>query len=95
MDKTFASSPLDLRTWTKDFVYSHQKCPIITKYSQYEDYPNSGHCFVFLSSVHYWQPYQLKKLEDEGVRQVEWTRYSLEKAYRNAIGIFSRVPRRD
>jgi len=92
MDRKFLRGPIDRRGWTDFFIRPRTKCPVITRYSQYENNPYSGHCFLMRTSVHYYQPYQSENLENgRGRAQTGWQQWELKQAYRDGVGS-RRVP---
>lgn len=92
MDRSYSRGPEGLQYWTNRFVASNQRCPIVSKYSQYRNYQNSSDCYVIKTSVHYWQPWQIENAENKNQAQTGWNNYELKKAYQNAIGRFTRPP---
>ena len=92
MDRTFLSRPADLQYWTDQFISTREVCKTVRKYSDYELNQRARNCFLMKTSVHYWQPWQIKNAETRGEAQTDWNRYEIKKAYRNAIGRFSRIP---
>lgn len=92
IDRSFSYKPLAKKSWTDMFMQNRADCPNITKYSDYRDYPYDYYCYTMKSSVFYWQPWQLENVETKGEGKENWVPYELKKAYRNAIGFFSRDP---
>lgn len=45
LDRRYTNGPLDLRTWSNIFVYSHRACPIISRYSQYSNNQELEDCY--------------------------------------------------
>tara|TARA_Y100000768_G_scaffold389019_2_gene390431 strand:- start:170 stop:1045 length:876 start_codon:yes stop_codon:yes gene_type:complete len=92
MDRRYMQQPADLRYWTNYFIQSQQECRRAKVYTDYERNPQLGHCFVIFTSVHYWQPWQIEKNEENGTLQTQWSDYELRIAYRDALGRRYRRP---
>lgn len=87
MDRKFLRGPIDRRGWTNFFIQPKTNCPVITRYSQYENNPYEGYCFLMRTSVHYYQPYQAENLENgRGRVQTQWEQWELKQAYRDGVG---------
>ena len=87
MDKKYLEGPISRRGWTDFFIKSRTKCPIISKYSDYERNPFRGECFLMRTSVHYYQPYQAELLEEgKNPEQKRWENWELKQAYKDGIG---------
>jgi hypothetical protein len=93
IDRSFSNKPESIQDWTNRFIVTNEKCDEVKLYSQYEARKYSVNCVVMRSSVHYWQPYQLKNAELKGQAQTDWNSYEVKKAYSNAIGWFSKPPK--
>lgn len=92
MDKKFLRGPISTRGWTDFFIQPRTECQNISRYSQYENNPNDGHCFLMRTSVHYYQPYQAENLEKgTGQEQTSWQQWELKQAYKDGVGS-RRVP---
>lgn len=87
MDRKFLNGPILRRGWTDFFIQPRTECPVITRYSQYENNPYVGNCFLMRTSVHYYQPYQAENLENgRGREQTSWQQWELKQAYRDGVG---------
>jgi hypothetical protein len=87
MDMKYAGGPLQLKTWTDIFLRDNAVCPVINKYSDYADYPESGSCFVMKSSMYYYQPIDLEYLETEGQIKQRWNEAEVKYAYKDAFNV--------
>ena len=85
MDRTFMTGPAPVKTWTDKFIYSKRSCPIISKYSQYRDNQEVEHCYLHPSSMYFWQPRDLEKLENTGFQKTEYIQSEVNWAYREAF----------
>lgn len=92
LDRTFTKGPKTVQEWTDQFVKTQQVCPVIEKYSQYSQNQETSDCYLMKTSMHYWQPFQLEDLETNNTQRSEYIFTELKKAYRNALGLFAKVP---
>lgn len=63
MDRKYSSGPIDFRRWTNIFMNKDPECPVITKYSDYADYPYNGDCFIMRTHMFTYQPADLQMYE--------------------------------
>jgi hypothetical protein len=87
MDIKYARGPLPLKAWTDIFIRDLSGCPVVTKYSDYADYPESGSCFLLKSSMYYYMPIDLENLEEENVVRNRWVFFEVQQAYREAYNV--------
>jgi hypothetical protein len=85
LDPMFAKKPLPLKTWSDLFIRSKRECPVITKYSTYENNQESEHCYLHYSSMYYWQPRDLDKFERTGYEKDSFIRSEVNHAYWEAF----------
>ena len=85
LDREFSRSP-QLRTdWKNDYMKNNWNCPEVTKYSDYRNNQWSNDCYLIQSSMYYWQPINLKTLEEEGVQKKFFVDGEVSRAYRNGF----------
>lgn len=84
-DIKYASGPLKLKDWTDIFMRDRSNCPMITRYTDYGDYPESSMCYVLKSSMYYYQPYELELNEVNGIEKTTWIKEEIETSYREAF----------
>lgn len=87
MDVKYARGPIKLKQWTDIFLRNKAQCPVVEKYSDQANYPESGSCFVMKSSMYTYQP---KDLENEEVfREVKtrWIEEEVRHAYKEGFDI--------
>lgn len=87
MDIKYAKGPLKLKQWTDIFMRDNANCPVVTKYSDHANYPESGSCFLMKSSMHYYQPIDLENAETFGYEKTMWNQLEVKEAYREAFDI--------
>ena len=86
MDVKYAlGGPLRLKNWTDIFMRNDAACPIISKYSEYANYPESDWCYVMKVSMHYYQPIDMELLEDTSAIKEGWIESELSAAYLEAF----------
>lgn len=87
MDKKYSKAPLTIKQWTDIFVRDNADCPVVEKYSDHADYPESGSCFLMKSSMYYYQPVDLEEQEFSGLLKQRWVETEVRHAYEEAFGI--------
>lgn len=85
MDIKYAKGPIKLKNWTNIFLRDNADCPVVEKYSDQANFPESGSCFVMKSSMYYYQPVDLEKKEMTGEEKSRWFRPEVENAYLDAF----------
>lgn len=86
MDVKYARGPLKLKQWTDLFLRDDADCPVVEKYSDHADYPESGSCFVMKSSMYYYQPVDLEMEETLGQKRSMWSETDVLQAFDEAFG---------
>ena len=92
MDRTFLDRPLGPNQWVQSFFDNPIQCKNVQKYSAYRNNQRSADCFLIRTSLYYWQPFQVKKAETDGIERTDLPYGALKRAYRNAVSWFARVP---
>lgn len=87
LDIKYAKGPTKLKTWTDIFLRDRADCPVVKKYSDQANHPESGSCFVMKSSMYYYQPVDLEQLELTGIERYLWTEAEVRNAYLDAFEI--------
>lgn len=95
LDRSFTKKPSTIQEWTNEFMYNDEKCKMVKRYSEYSEHQEERSCFLILSSVFYWQPFDIENAENLGTMQTEWKDSRNRKAYKNAVGIFAKPPERN
>jgi len=68
-DREFDPQPKPYSVWKQDYIYSGAACPVVKKYTDFSKNQEAQDCYVMKSSMYYWQPEDLEKLEAEGVEK--------------------------
>lgn len=87
MDIKYARGPLKLKQWTDIFMRDNADCPVVQKYSEQADYPESGSCFVMRSSMYYYQPVDLELFELTGIPKTRWLEPEVKHAFLDAFDV--------
>lgn len=85
MDIKYAKGPLKLKQWTDIFMRDNADCPVVDKYTDHANFPESGSCFVMKSSMYYYQPVDLEQLEMTGTPKMMWLEGEVKHAYMEAF----------
>jgi len=85
MDMKYARGPADLKRWTNIFIKDRSDCPVVEKYSEQANHPESGSCFVMKSSMYYYQPVDLERLELMKDVRTRWDEVEVRKAFQDAF----------
>ena len=81
MDLKYTSRPVDFRKWTNIFMRNDAECNVITKYSDYADYPYTGECFLQRTNMYTYQPADLQMLEAWGFTKDRFNMDEVKAAY--------------
>ena len=87
MDIKYARGPIKLKSWTDIFMRDNANCPVVEKYSDHANFPESGSCFVMKSSMYYYQPVDLELLEIKGTEKTKWIESEVKQAFLEALEI--------
>lgn len=85
MDIKYARGPLSLKQWTNIFMRDNADCPVVDKYTDQANFPESGSCFLMKSSMYYYQPVDLEQLEITGIPKTMWLEGEVKHAYTEAF----------
>lgn len=87
MDLKYTSTPVELKRWTNIFMRNKADCKIVTKYSDFADYPSTGYCYVMRSNMYVYQPADLEMNEAWGYTKDSFHMDEVKGAYLEAFGI--------
>lgn len=85
MDRKYSSGPLEFGKWTNIFMRNDAPCPVITRYSEYADYPYSGECFIIRTHMYTYQPADLQMYEAWGYKKDAFRMDEVNAAYLEAF----------
>jgi hypothetical protein len=87
LDFKFARGPQLMQDWTNIFMRNRARCPVIRKYSIFEQQQGEESCFLMKTNMYYYQPLDIENLEKRGVEKTFWIEWELNNAYRQGFGI--------
>lgn len=87
MDPTYAKGPLKINNWSDIFMKNRSKCPVVTKYDDHANYPESAYCFLMKSSMYYYQPIDLELKDLKGIIRNKWIESEVRFAFEHAFNI--------
>lgn len=85
MDIKYAKGPIKLKQWSDIFMRDRADCPVVEKYTDQANYPESGSCFLMKSSMYYYQPVDLEQTEITGNIKSRWLEPEVRHAYKEAF----------
>jgi hypothetical protein len=85
LDYRFSFGPSSIKEWTDLWVYTKNVCPVIEKYSSYSNNQENEDCYYIKTSMYYWQPWQIKALEDEGIQRSKFVEADIKWSYEEAF----------
>jgi hypothetical protein len=85
LDRRFTRSHLSIDDWTKKFIYSGRKCPIVEKYSDYRNHQETEHCYLIPVSMFFWQPKDISRRDTTGVEKTSFVNSEIKHAYWEAF----------
>jgi hypothetical protein len=85
LDYRFTFAPYTPKQWSDLFVYSKRECPVVAKYSEYNQNQETEDCYFLNSSMYYWQPQDLEGFENNGQAKQEFLKFDIDWAYDEAF----------
>ncbi len=85
MDIKYTSGPLQIPSWTNLFMKNNASCPVITKYSDYADFPYEGDCYIQRTHMFTYQPADLQMYEAWGYSKTNFNFNEVKAAYLEAF----------
>jgi len=85
MDVKYARGPIDIKRWTDKFLLDDANCPMVSTYSDYANYPESGSCYTMRTSMYYFQPFDIESKEIWGTIRADWIDADVKSAYLEAF----------
>lgn len=87
LDVKYSSGPLSFKRWSDIFMRNKADCRVITKYSDYADYPYTGYCFYQRADMYTYQPADLQMNEAWGYSKDNFNMTEVRGAYKEAFDI--------
>lgn len=85
MDVKYGRGPLEFGKWTNLFMRNDAPCPMITKYSEYADYPYTGECYIIRTHMYTYQPADLQMYDSWGYVKEKFNMDEVRGAYLEAF----------
>ncbi len=85
LDRRFTRTHLSVDDWTKKFIYSGRKCPIVQTYSDYSENQQAEHCYLIPVSMYFWQPKDILKRDRTGFEKTSFLQSEVNHAYWEAF----------
>ena len=85
MDVKYGRGPLEFGKWTNLFMRNDAPCPVITKYSEYADYPYTGECYIIRTHMYTYQPADLQMYDSWGYVKEKFNMDEVRGAYLEAF----------
>ncbi len=82
LDPEWSKTPLQVKPWTDKYIKTKSACPVITKFSAYEQNQETNDCYVYPVSMYYWQPIHLMELEESRQEMGSFNMSQVNTAYR-------------
>lgn len=87
MDVKYTRGPIPFRKWTDIFMKQDTECPVITKYSEYADYPYTGECYIMRTHMYTYQPADLQMYDAWNYKKESFVMQEVQGAYLEAFNI--------
>ena len=85
LDRRFTRSPLAIKNWTRNFIYSGRTCPVINKYSEYRYNQQVEDCYLIPVTMYFWQPRDIDRFERMGLEKKSFIKSEVDWAYWEAF----------
>lgn len=85
MDVKYGRGPIEFRRWTNLFMRNDAECRVITKFSDYADYPYTGECYLQRANMYTYQPADLQMNEAWGYTKDRFNMTEVRQAYLEAF----------
>lgn len=87
MDIKYSKGPLSINQWSDIFMRNLAKCPVVEKYTDQANNPESAYCYLMKSSMYYYQPVDLETLEHKSITKTRWLENEVRHAFEEAFEI--------
>lgn len=85
MDIKYTRGPTSLKRWTDIFMQNDADCPMVSTYSDYANYPETGWCYTMRTSMFYYQPFDIESKETWGSIKSNWVDEDVKQAFLDAL----------
>lgn len=85
MDFRYTDRPMTVKEFTDQFVYTKRECKVTTKFSDYDNNPQSEDCYVIVESMHYKTPDQIAAQETDNKFKTVTSEAEVKASFRYAF----------
>ncbi len=85
LDIKYANGPKKFQEWANIFLLNDAPCSVITKYSDYADFPYTGECYFQRTNMYTYQPADLQMNEAWGYTKENFNMNEVRQAYLDAF----------
>lgn len=85
LDRRYTSGPRLKDTWTKNFIYSGRKCPIVNNYYDYRNNQQTEDCYMIPTSMYFWQPWNIQARDNGRGSPTQYYQSNINHAYWEAF----------
>lgn len=85
LDRSYGKKALALKEWTDLFISTRRTCPVVYKYSHYNNHQESEDCYLIPSPTYYLQPLDIENFEKTGVEKKSFQPGDLNISYRRGF----------
>lgn len=85
MDFMFNHSPVSVKEWTDQFVFSKRPCRPTTKFSEYDVNPQTEDCYQMEGPMYNWTPRDFHNQETQNRFKSDFSQGEIRAAYKEAF----------
>jgi hypothetical protein len=85
LDRRYTSGPRLKDTWTKNFIYSGRKCPVVNNYYDYRNHQEEQDCYLIPTSMYFWQPWNIQSRDNGNGSPTQYYQSNINHAYWEAF----------
>lgn len=85
LDRRYTGGPRYVSTWTRNFVHSGRKCPVVYKYYDYRNNQETEDCYLIPVSMYFWQPRDIERRDRTGAEKTQFFKREINHAYWEAF----------
>lgn len=85
LDRSYGKKALTVKEWTDLFISTKRSCPVVYKYSHYNNHQEVEDCYLIPSPTYYLQPLDIENFEKTGVEKKSFQPGDLNVSYRRGF----------
>jgi hypothetical protein len=85
IDRRYTSGARTKDNWTKNFIYSGRKCPVVNRYADYRNNQQKEDCYLIPVSMYFWQPRDIETRDRTGYEKTSFKKSEVDHAYWEAF----------